>query len=170
MTASLTGFMGCGKSTVAKWLHTSLPGCELVDLDRYIEERDGRRIPQIFAEDGESVFRAMEEQCLREVLSSGKDTILSLGGGTVMTPACFDLIREKTSCFYLRASAEAIRARLLGARSLEDAAKERPLLLGNGIEELLARREPVYEAVAAHVIDTDGRTPADIANEIFYLV
>ncbi|MCQ2115268.1 MAG: shikimate kinase [Bacteroidales bacterium] len=170
MIIALTGFMGCGKTTIGRLLHTALPGCELIDLDKYITEKTGRAIPEIFSDDGEAVFRKIEADCLEEIISRGGDVILSLGGGAVMTPRCFELVKSSTRCFYLKASPATLRAHLIGNRSLEEAAKSRPMLLGNGIEDLLAKREPVYEAVADSIIETDGRSARDVANEIFYIV
>ena len=168
MTISLTGFMGCGKSTVGKLLLRRLPGYALIDLDRYIEEKAGRSVAAIFEEEGEAAFRRMEEECLREVLLGGGNRILSLGGGTVMTPACFNLVHEHSRCVYIKASAESIRKRLTGNCSLEEAAVKRPVLKGNGIEQLLSAREEVYEAVAHLVVESDGREARDIAEEIVW--
>ena len=170
MIITLTGFMGCGKTTVGKLLQTALPHYELIDLDKYITDKTGRAIPEIFSTDGEAVFRSIEADCLEEIIERGGDVILSLGGGAVMTECCFNLVKEKTRCFYLKASPDTLRAHIVGNRSFEEAAKARPMLLGNGIEDLLAKREPVYESVASTVIETDGRSARDVANEIFYIV
>ncbi len=170
MIVSLTGFMGCGKSSVGSWLHTALPHFEFIDLDKYVEDKSGRGIPEIFATDGEAAFREIEADCLEEIVARGGKIILALGGGTVMTERCFRLVKEQTLCFYLKASPETIRENLVGDKSLEEAGEERPVLKGKGIEELMALREPVYEAVASRVIETDGRSVLDIANEIFYLI
>lgn len=170
MIIALTGFMGCGKTTIGKMLHNALTSYEQIDLDQYITTKTGRAIPEIFSEDGEAVFRQIEANCLEEIISKGGNVILSLGGGAVMTPRCFDLVKSHTKCFYLKASPATLRAHLIGNRSLEEAAKSRPMLLGNGIEELLAKREPVYKAVADSIIETDDRRATDIANEIFYLL
>lgn len=171
MIIALTGFMGCGKSTVGRMLQTVLQGYGFIDLDEYIENRCGRAIPEIFSTDGEAVFRKMEADCLEEIVKQdGLNAVLALGGGAVMTGRCFQLIKERTRCIYLRASSETIRKHLTGSHGLEEAAKGRPMLMGNGIEELMARRAPSYESVASHIIDIDGRGPQDIANEIFYLI
>lgn len=67
MTISLTGFMGCGKSSVGRRL-SELLSCSFVDLDSVIEEREGRTIPEIFASDGETAFRQMEKEALEHIL------------------------------------------------------------------------------------------------------
>ena len=103
---SLIGFMGCGKSSVGKILATLLPECRLIDLDTYIEEKQGKNIPEIFNEYGEAAFRRMEREALEEIFSdkSRPRAILSLGGGTVTSEQCRQLIRQHTDCFYLRAT------------------------------------------------------------------
>ena len=166
MIITLTGFMGCGKSTVGKLLSRLLPGHTLTDLDCYIEQKKGKKVSEIFAEEGEAAFRKMEEECLRELILDGKDRIISLGGGTVMSAACFSLVHDKSRCVYLKADAKTIRKHLTANCSLEKAAQKRPMLRGNGIEELLGRREPVYESVAHMVVETDGRDARSIAEEI----
>lgn len=98
--------MGCGKSSVGKILATLLPECRLIDLDTYIEEKQGKNIPEIFNEYGEAAFRRMEREALEEIFSdkSRPRAILSLGGGTVTSEQCRQLIRQHTDCFYLRAT------------------------------------------------------------------
>mgnify|MGYP003313262708 CR=1 FL=1 len=90
--------MGCGKSSVGRKL-SQLLCCPFMDLDSVIEERTGRSIPDIFANDGEAAFRQMELDTLQNILREvGRQSVLSLGGGTVMTPECAELVREKTTC------------------------------------------------------------------------
>ncbi len=113
---SLIGFMGCGKSSVGRCLAALLPGCRLIDLDTYIETRQGRNIPEIFNEYGEAAFRRMERVALEEIFSdtSRPRTILSLGGGTVIPEECSRLVRENSVCFYLRATTGTLLANLEG--------------------------------------------------------
>ena len=127
MILSITGFMGCGKSRVGEKL-SGLLSCPVIDLDRYIETKEGRRIPEIFAASGEKAFRLMEKEALGEILSgAGQDTvIISLGGGTVTTPECAEAIREKTLCIYLRATVDT----LVG--NLQEDCEGRPMLARNG--------------------------------------
>lgn len=108
--------MGCGKSSVGKILATLLPECRLIDLDTYIEEKQGKNIPEIFNEYGEAAFRRMEREALEEIFSdkSRPRAILSLGGGTVTTEECRRLIRQHTDCFYLRATTGTLLANLEG--------------------------------------------------------
>ena len=113
---SLIGFMGCGKSSVGKILATLLPECRLIDLDTYIEEKQGKNIPEIFNEYGEAAFRRMEREALEEIFSdkSRPRAILSLGGGTVTSGQCRQLIRRHTDCFYLRATTDTLLDNLEG--------------------------------------------------------
>ena len=89
--------------------------------------------------------------------------VLALGGGTVMTPECAEIVHEKTFCIYLRTEAETLAERLAGE------ADGRPMLKGNlmdRIHELMAQRAATYEGTAHMIIDTDGKTIEDIASEI----
>ena len=113
---SLIGFMGCGKSSVGKILATLLPECHLIDLDTYIEEKQGKNIPEIFNEYGEAAFRRMEREALEEIFRDPDRprAILSLGGGTVTSGQCRQLIRRHTDCFYLRATTDTLLDNLEG--------------------------------------------------------
>lgn len=108
--------MGCGKSSVGKILATLLQECRLIDLDTYIEEKQGKNIPEIFNEYGEAAFRRMEREALEEIFSdkSRPRAILSLGGGTVTSEQCRQLIRQHTDCFYLRATTDTLLDNLEG--------------------------------------------------------
>ncbi len=170
--------MGCGKSSVGKILAVLLPGCRLIDLDAYIEEKRTMNIPEIFNELGEAAFRRMECEALEEIFSDSARprTILSLGGGTVTSEQCCQLIRRHTDCFYLRATTDTLLA------ALEGHSEGRPMLssaqpvgapstetpsgkeaLRHRIESLMQTRSPQYIATAHHIIDIDGRTLAQIA-------
>ena len=160
MIVSLCGFMGSGKTTVGRVLADAL-GCPFMDLDDLIVKKAGKSIPDIFAQDGEPAFRLLEARLLRQTVEKyGEATaVLSLGGGAVMTPASALLLHEKTVCIYLRATLDTLLQRLEGqtaGRPLADAA----------MAERLASREPVYEKTAHVIIDTDGLSPEEIADEI----
>ena len=113
---AMIGFMGCGKSSVGKILATLLPEYSLIDLDSYIEEKQGKNIPDIFNEYGEAAFRRMECEALEEIFSdhARPRAILSLGGGTVTSESCRQLIRRHTECFYLRATTDTLLSNLEG--------------------------------------------------------
>ena len=178
---SLIGFMGCGKSSVGKILATLLPECRLIDLDTYIEEKQGKNIPEIFNEYGEAAFRRMEREALEEIFSdkSRPRAILSLGGGTVTSEQCRQLIRQHTDCFYLRATTDTLLDNLEGnsdgrpmlnptqpveAQSTETSSEREALR--RRIESLMQTRSPQYLATANHIIDINGLSFAQIAEII----
>ena len=162
MVLTLTGFMGSGKTTTGKILAERL-GCAFLDLDQVIEEAQGMTIPEIFASQGEAAFRAAELEALEKLLEheskSGKiDLVLSLGGGTLMTPGCERLVREKTLCVYLKASVDTLLENLEGTQS------NRPMLEGQDlrtrIETLLQEREETY-ARCAEITVENNESPLD---------
>ena len=160
MMITLTGFMGSGKTTVGKVLADFL-GCPFMDLDDLIVKKAGKSIPEIFAQDGEPAFRQLEARLLRQTVEKYMENtvVLALGGGAVTAPASASLLREKTVCIYLRATLETLLARLEGetaGRPLADAS----------LADRLAAREPLYEETAHVIIDTDGLTPEEVADEI----
>lgn len=162
MVLTLTGFMGSGKTSVGKALSERL-GCPFLDLDWIVEEARGMTIPEIFATEGEASFRASELEALEELLGqqakTGKiDLVLALGGGTLMTHECEELVREKTLCVYLKASAETLLENLKGTEST------RPMLAGDDlrtrIETLLDEREETY-ARCADITVENNESPLD---------
>ncbi|MBR4734993.1 MAG: shikimate kinase [Bacteroidales bacterium] len=160
MLIALEGFMGSGKTTVGRILADAL-GCPFIDLDEVIVRKSGKSIPAIFEADGEAGFRRLEKQALEQTVSkyASSTAVLALGGGSVTVPGAVKLLQEKTLCIYLRVSLETIQSRLEGEKA------GRPLA-GDGLEERLAAREPLYEAAAHITIDTDGLSPDQIADEI----
>ena len=160
MLITLTGFMGSGKTTVGKVLADFL-GCPFFDLDDLVVKKAGKTIPEIFAQDGEPAFRQLEARLLRQTVEKyGENTaVLSLGGGAVTTPASAALINEKTVCIYLRATLETLLQRLEGQTA------GRPLADG-ALSARLAEREPIYEKTAHVIVDTDGLSPEEVADEI----
>lgn len=170
MVITLTGFMGCGKSSVGKALAERL-GWEFVDLDAYIEHKKGMSVADIFSNEGEEAFRALEAECLRDVIVmrqiAGGDVVLALGGGTMTITSVQWLIREQTECFWLKASLETCLGRIGADRS------DRPLL-GTSITsgapadklELLFKEREKYYSLAAHYIDTEGKTIEETVEDI----
>ena len=157
--------MGCGKSSVGREL-ARLLCCPFMDLDEVIEGAEGRSIPEIFAGDGEAAFRRMEAEHLQILLDSHNiSAVVALGGGTVMTEECAEMVREKTMCVYLRATVETL------VRNLDGESENRPMLsneepLNVRVAHLLALRSGTYEQTAHMVIDTDGKSVEEIALEI----
>lgn len=162
MTVALTGYMGSGKSSVGKSLATLL-SCVFIDLDSYIVQREGRSIPEIFGKDGEKEFRRIEYEALMEVLDTGRDMVLALGGGAVMTPACAEAVKSRTTCFYLKGTVDTLMEHLRYS-------KGRPLLADGPdrekITRMLEQRSPVYESVCDYVIKIDGLSVQQVARDI----
>ena len=160
MMITLTGFMGSGKTTVGKVLADFL-GCPFYDLDDLIVKKAGKSIPEIFAQDGEPAFRELEARLLRQTVTKYAEStaVLALGGGAILAPASAALLREKTVCIYLRATLDTLLARLAGETA------GRPLA-DDALAERLAAREPLYEETAHVIIDTDGLSPDEVADEI----
>ena len=216
MIITLIGMMGCGKSSVGREL-SRLLSLPFVDLDDYIEEREGRSIRDIFESEGEASFRKMELEALREILfqesssepnqdagepgedspqtyyPQAKDMILALGGGTLTTPECAELVAEHTFCIYLKTSADELFRRLesesatrpmLNSNTATSDAAHRNVPVGSSegtpqnssdthrqqlhqrITQLLSQREPIYEKTARRTIATDGLSIPKIAEKI----
>jgi len=145
----IIGFMGSGKSTAGKKLASAL-GWTFIDLDRKIEERAGKTIPQIFSQDGEDHFRTVESEVLKS-LGCLSETVVSTGGGTPCHGDNLEFMLETGLTIYLKMSPGQLTQRLLNSSG------ERPLLknvpddkLIYFIEEKLAYREKWYSK--AHFI------------------
>ncbi len=159
----LIGFMGCGKTTVGRELHQRL-GYQLVDMDQVIEQRAGKPITAIFADDGEAAFRAMETGLLRELAAEHAGRrIISTGGGVVVRSENRDLLRRMGYVVWLDAPLEVILERTGRNR-------QRPLLHTEDpaarIRALLEEREPLYQESAHLKLDTAGLDSAELATGI----
>lgn len=159
----LIGPMGSGKTTVAECLAERW-GMPARDTDADIEREQGRTIPEIFVDEGEARFRALERAAVSVALAE-HDGVLALGGGAVLDPATRADLAGRPVVF--------LRVGLSDAVKRVGLATSRPLLLGNvrgRIKALMTERAPIYEAAARYVVDTDGRTPEEIAEEIIDLL
>jgi shikimate kinase len=156
----LTGFMGTGKTAVGREL-SRLLNMKLVDVDTEIEKSEQMTINEIFKQFGELRFREIETEMIRE-LSERKDVIISTGGGAVLRQENVDILRKQGIIVCLMATPETILKRTSHS-------SHRPLLQVEDpfgkIKELLDFRRPFYEK-ADIMIDTDGKTPRQIAEEI----
>jgi shikimate kinase len=160
----LVGFMGSGKSSVGKELAKRI-GAEFVDVDDWIERSTGRRIRDLFAEEGEPAFREREKAALREVLAV-KGRVVATGGGAFLDEGNRRLLKSYGPVVYLEAEAESVLHRLSGDT-------DRPLLRGGDradiVRGLLERRIPGYRQ-ADHAVPTDRMTVEEIAGRIVKLL
>jgi shikimate kinase len=159
----LIGFMGSGKSTVGRELHSRL-GYELIDMDTVIEQREGRPITRIFEEDGEPYFRRLETELLRELNeSSGPRRIISTGGGVVGNEENRDLLRRMGYVVWLHAPIHVIAERTGRNRDRPLLHTEDPL---TKIATLLEHRRPLYQETAHLKVDTTGLDGGELATGI----
>jgi len=152
----IIGFMGSGKTTVGKKL-ASLLGWSYIDLDKKIEEYEGKSIPEIFSENGEEYFRITESRLLKK-LDVGKDTVISTGGGTPCYCNNMDIMLESGLTIYLKLTPLQLRSRLSESKG------DRPLIkdldhemLLSFITEKLSAREKYYKrsVITVEGIDLD---------------
>ncbi|WP_109508981.1 shikimate kinase [Nocardioides speluncae] len=151
--------MGAGKTTVARLLATAW-GVEVRDTDADVEATAAKPISEIFVDDGEAHFRSLERAAVAAALAEHTG-VLALGGGAVLDPATREALAGHAVVFLRVGLADAVKRVGLGT--------SRPLLLGNvrgRIKALLDERTPIYESVATLVVDTDGRAPEDVADEV----
>jgi shikimate kinase len=161
----LIGYRGTGKSTVARHLAERI-GYDSIDADEEIERRAGKSIAAIFAEDGEPAFRDFECRLVDE-LARLRQTVVALGGGAVLREANRNAIRAAGPVVWLTAPVDVIVARLAADAAT---AGRRPNLTQSGgrqeVEALLAERTPLYRECATLTVDTNGKTCAQVADEI----
>jgi shikimate kinase len=154
---ALIGFMGSGKSTVGRLLAARL-GYAFLDLDQWLERRQGKSIRQIFQESGEEAFRELESSALRE-FSSRRRVVIAAGGGAPVREANRSFFR-RASTFYLEISFEEFLRRTASS-------PDRPLR-GRPAEELarlFESRLPIYGELGERVA-SEGRAPAEVVEEI----
>lgn len=166
----LCGYMGSGKTTIARLLAKST-GLTYIDLDEVIEQKTGKTISQLFEEGGEIKFRKLEHQCLNEVVNGSGGFVLSLGGGTPSYANNHEVLkRDDVASVYLKASIGELIRRIKKQPGL------RPLLEGqkeDEMEEFIAKHlfdRSYYYHQAKYIIATDGKTPEAITDEIMNLV
>ena len=156
----LIGFMGTGKTSVGKLLAARL-GRPAVDIDAYIEDSQKKKISRIFEESGEAHFRTLEKKAVADVARSDGQ-VITTGGGVVLDPGNLQNLRSQGILIALTATPETIFRRVKNSR-------RRPLLSGGDmlseIRRLHDARRPLYEA-AEYTFDTDGCTPAQVADKI----
>ena len=157
MAKVLLGFMGSGKSTIARGLDP-----DYLDMDALIEKRLGMSIADFFAEKGEEAFRQIESEVLADLLQ--KDQVVSTGGGVVVSQKNRDLLKTNSDNIYLKADFETLYQRIS-----TDKNNQRPLFLNNSKEEFAAifqERQVWYEEVASRVLDVTKLSPEEIIEEL----
>jgi shikimate kinase len=157
------GAPGAGKTTRGEAV-AGLLGVPFSDTDAIIEARAGKPIPDIFFDDGEDAFRALEREAIASALREF-DGILALGGGAILNEGTRALLKSQTVVYLSVELSDAVKRVGLGSG--------RPLLAVNPratLKYLLDQRRPLYASVATHTIVTDGREPGEIAAEIAALL
>ncbi|MEZ6123472.1 MAG: shikimate kinase AroL [Planctomycetaceae bacterium] len=169
MIVTLIGYRGCGKSSVGPLLADRL-GCRCADSDLLIEQRAGKSIARIFAEDGEPAFRSLESEVLNDLLTQ-PSLVIAAGGGAILSEANRQRMRQAGPVVWLKASPATLAARITGDVT---SAARRPSLTGKSIAdevaEVLTFREPLYAGAASLIIDAENQTPQQIVEFIVMAV
>jgi shikimate kinase len=159
----LVGPMGAGKTTIGRLL-AARRAWSFTDLDAVIVQKSGRTIPQIFAEQGECLFRALESELLAGLCTAASgDGVLSTGGGAVLLAANRRTLRRAGPVVWLHADPEVTAARIEGDAN-------RPLLAGVDplakARQLAETRTPLYAAICDLKIDTGRRSAQEAVDAI----
>lgn len=158
----LTGFMGCGKSSMGIKLSYRMK-MPLLDTDKMIEKKQGCTISEIFEKQGEETFRNLETECIRGISKQKGTYVISAGGGLPVREENRQILKELGMVVYLRIRPETVYDRLK-----EDTT--RPLLQGDSpmekIRELMEKRKAFYEESADLIIDSDNLDTEEILSEI----
>lgn len=159
----LTGYRGCGKSTVARLLADRLH-LPLIDTDLLVEQAAGKSIAEIFEQDGEPLFREIEAKVVQQLAQSNQAAVIALGGGAILRDSSRNWIRESGWVVWLMASPETLAQRIAGDATTNS---RRPSLSNLGVLEevraILAKREPLYNVVSHVEYDTQACSMTELA-------
>lgn len=161
MRLIITGFMGSGKTMIARALARRL-NLEMVDLDERITEREGRSPAQLIVEEGEKVFRVIESEVLRELLENDTSRVIALGGGAWIQEVNRNLINQRSYVsVWLDVPFEVCWSRI------ENSSEDRPLgRTKEQAEALYDRRRPIYQLAHVHVQVTAEESFDDLMSRI----
>lgn len=165
MNILLVGYRGSGKTTIGALTARRL-GFRFVDLDDLIVKQANQSIREIFDAEGEKGFRLKERAALQS-LRRVKNHVIALGGGTIVDPEMGVLARRIGRIVYLRAPAAVLWARV--SRDPQSLNRRPDLTAAGGlteVETVLRDREPLYESVSHHIIDTLSQSPETVAEAI----
>lgn len=155
------GFMGCGKSTMARLL-TEETGMKLIEMDETIEKEAGMTINEIFETHGEAYFRDLESKFIERIAEKG-GAVVSCGGGAILRPQNVEMMKKNGTIVYFSATPETIYRRVRNST-------KRPLLNGNMnveyIASLMETRLPRYLAAADITIVVDEKEKQEVLNEL----
>ncbi len=151
----LIGMPGCGKTTIGQLLSQRL-GKKFLDADTVLEERAGRPITQIIPQEGEAFFRKLESEVLED-LGKQSGLVIATGGGCVTIPANYEALHRNGTIVWLKRDLNALPT------------DGRPLSMAGHLEEMYAKRRPLYEAFADFAVENSG-TPEETAEEIMRLL
>ena len=159
----LIGFMGCGKTSVGKRLAQTLE-CDFLDTDELIEKEQGRSISEIFATDGEGVFREMETQCLKNLLQKDDSGfVLSVGGGLPIREVNRELLKKLGDVILLHVTPDVVYKRLRNDKTRPRLQDKNPR---GRIVDLMKARKTFYDDAATHVVEVSDRSFEEIVREI----
>ena len=157
----LIGFMGCGKSTMARLL-SKRTGAKLIEMDETIEAEAGMSINEIFETYGETYFRDLESNLIARISAEG-GAVVSCGGGAILRPENVACMKQNGIVVYFSATPETIYRRVRNSTN-------RPLLNGNMnveyISSLMKTRLPRYHGAADVTIHVDGKEKSEILEEL----
>lgn len=162
----LIGFMGCGKTTVGIRLSYRIRRI-FEDTDKLIEKKQGRKISEIFASDGEEYFRGLETEMLSELEQTVSHRVIAVGGGTPIREENQKILKRLGTVVYLRVTPQTVYKRLINDTT-------RPLLQGDAplerIQNLLESRKSAYESCADEIVDVDELSIGEILQKITAVV